>query len=84
MYNVLRKYLVHVHVSNVRRGKGYQMPVEGVLPLESFLTKLKQDGFKGAVSFKIHPKFFKVGDDEKVKKSLATCKKFFENYFANM
>lgn len=82
VYNVLKKFLVHVHVSNVRKGKGYAMPDEGALPLESFLTKLKQDGYKGAISFKIQPKFLKAGDDVKVLKNLAECKKFYENYFA--
>ena len=84
VYNVLKKYLVHVHISNVRRGHGYQMPEEGVLPLESFLTKLKQDGFKGAISFKIHPKYIKVGSDDKVMKQLSSCKKFYENFFLKM
>lgn len=84
VYNVLRKFLVHVHLSNVRKGKGYALPDEGVLPLESFLTKLKQDGYKGAVSFKIHPKFMQVGDDKKVLKNLAECKKYYESYFAKV
>ena len=38
--NIVKKFLVHVHVSNFRKGKGYALPDEGVLPLESFLTKL--------------------------------------------
>lgn len=80
-YNILRKYLVHVHVSNVRKSKGYSLPDEGILPLESFLTKLKQDGYRGAVSFKINPKFLRAGDDEKVLKHLADCKKFYETHF---
>lgn len=84
VYNVLRKYLVHVHLSNVRKGKGYALPDEGVLPLESFLTKLRQDGYKGAISFKIHPKYMQVGDDAKVKKHLAECKKYYETYFVKV
>ena len=84
VYNILHKYLVHVHVSNVKKGKGYAMPDEGILPLESFLTKLKQDGYRGAVSFKIHPKFMRVGSDEKMLKNLAACKKFYEDYFVKI
>lgn len=84
VFNVLKKYLVHVHISNVRKGKGYALPDEGILPLESFLTKLKQEGYRGAVSFKIHPKFMKAGKDEKVMKNLDACKKFYEKYFVRI
>lgn len=81
VYNVLKKFLVHIHLSNVKKGKGYALPDEGVLPLESFLTKLRQDGYKGAISFKIHPKFMQVGNDARVKKNLSECKKYYETYF---
>ena len=81
VFHILRKYLVHVHVSNVKKGKGYALPDDGILPLESFLTKLKQEGYQGAVSFKIHPKFMRAGNNEKTIKNLAACKKFYENYF---
>lgn len=84
VFNVLKKFLVHVHVSNVKKDKGYALPGEGILPLESFLTKLKQEGYRGAVSFKIHPKFLKAGQDEKVIKNLASCKKFYEEYFVKI
>lgn len=80
-FGMLKKFLVHVHISNTRKGKGYSMPDEGILPLESFLTKLKQEGYRGAVSFKIHPKFLMAGNDEKVLKNLAECKKFYETHF---
>lgn len=80
----LSKFLVHVHVSNVKHGKGYQLPEEGILPLESFLTKLKQESYKGAISFKIHPKFMKAGDDKKVLENLAACKKFYEEYYVKV
>lgn len=84
VFNILKKYLVHVHVSNVKKGKGYALPDEGILPLESFLTKLKQEGYRGAVSFKIHPKFLRVGNDDKVLKNLASCKKFYTEYFVKI
>lgn len=79
--NILRKYMVHVHLSNVRKGKGYCLPEDGILPLESFLTKLAQEKYKGAISFKISPKFLHAGDDKKVMKSLASCKEFYEEFF---
>lgn len=84
VFHVLKKFLVHVHVSNVKQGKGYTMPNEGILPLESFFTKLKQEGYRGALSFKISPKSLGAGDDEKVKKHLADCKLFYEKYFVKI
>ena len=84
VFNILRKYLVHVHVSNVKKGKGYALPDEGILPLESFLSKLKQDGYRGTISFKINPKSMHAGEDEKVKKSLEDCKKFYEKYYVKI
>lgn len=84
VFNVLKKFLVHVHVSNVKKGKGYALPDEGILPLESFLTKLKQEGYRGAVSFKIHPKFIQAGNEDKVLKHMADCKKFYEDYFVKI
>ncbi|MBI5413016.1 sugar phosphate isomerase/epimerase [Candidatus Peregrinibacteria bacterium] len=84
VYNILRKYLVHVHVSNVKKGKGYAMPGEGILPLESFLTKLKQEGYRGAVSFKIHPRFLGAGNHKDIMENMAECKKFYEDYFVKI
>lgn len=84
VFNAIKKFLVHVHVSNVKKGKGYALPDEGVLPLESFLTKLKQEGYRGAVSFKIAPKSLQAGDEKKVLKHLADCKKFYEDYYVKI
>lgn len=84
VFQVLKKFLVHVHLSNVKKGKGYAMPDDGILPLESFLTKLKQEGYRGAISFKIASKFLRAGDHEKVLKNLAECKKFYEEYFVKI
>lgn len=84
VFHLLKKFLVHVHLSNVKKGKGYAMPDEGILPLESFLTKLKQEGYRGAISFKIHPKFLRAGDHAKIMKNLADCKKFYEEYFVKI
>jgi len=84
VYKGLAKFLVHVHLSNVKRNKGYQLPDQGIMPLESLLAKLKQDGYKGAISFKIAAKYFEAGDDEKVSKHLQECKKFYEEYFVKV
>jgi sugar phosphate isomerase/epimerase len=84
VYNSLKNYLVHLHLSNVNRGKKYNLPQEGILPLESLLAKLKQDKYPGAISIKVNPKFLGAGDDEEVIKSLKECKEFYEKYYKNV
>jgi sugar phosphate isomerase/epimerase len=83
VYKSLAKYLVHIHLSNVKGSKGYYLPDDGILPLESFLTKLKQDKFPGTVSMKINPKFLDAGDDEKLLKHLKEMKEYYDKYFTN-
>lgn len=80
-YSTLKKYLVHIHISNVFKGKKYFRLDEGILPLESFLTKLKQDDYQGYVSVKISPKFIKAGEDSKMLKYLKDFKGFYSSYF---
>ncbi len=84
VYKSLKKFLVHIHLSNVRSGKVYSPMEKGILPLESFLTKLKQDDFPGSISLKINPKFIDAGDDEKLLKNLEQEKLFYDTYFTNV
>jgi len=83
-YNGLKKYLVHIHLSNLNHGKKYTPPSEGIMPLESFLTKLKQDRYPGAVSIKILPKYLHAGNDETLLEELEKTKKYYEKYFKNV
>jgi sugar phosphate isomerase/epimerase len=80
-YTAFKKYLVHIHLSNVFHGKKYAPPHEGILPLESFLTKLKQDKYPGAISMKILPKYLHAGDDEKLLEEMGHAKKYYEKYY---
>ncbi len=84
VYKALKPYLVHVHLSNVKNGISYNLPQAGILPIESFLTKLKQDGFPGTISIKINSKFLSVGDDAKLLKELKGLKEFYDTYFTNI
>ncbi len=83
-YTSFKKFLVHIHLSNVYHGKKYSPPTEGVLPLESLLTKLRQDKYPGAIALKILPKHLKVGKDETVLEELERAKKFFDKYYTNV
>lgn len=83
VYGSLKKYLVHIHLSNVYRGKGYAPPETGTLPLESFLTKLKKDKFKGAISLRVKPKNFHTGNEDKMIESLKSSVKFCKKYLGD-
>ena len=83
-YTAFKKCLVHIHLSNFYKGKKYAPPQEGILPLESFLTKLKQDKYPGAISMKILPKYLHAGEDDKVIEELERAKKYFDKYYTNV
>lgn len=76
--------LRHVFLSNVRRGMPYALPQNGVLPVESFLTKLAQINYKGDFTLKVDPAQLQEGDDEKVQQHLIDCRKFYEKYFLQL
>ena len=84
VYKTLKKYVVHIHLSNLKAGTPYAPMEKGILPIESFLTKLKQEKFPGTIALKINGKFLNVGDDEKLMKSLADQKLFYDTYFTNV
>jgi len=83
-YTAFKKFLVHVHISNVYRGKKYSPLQEGIMPLESFLSKLKQDKYPGALSIKVLPKYLHAGDDEKVIEELERAKKYYEKHYKDI
>ena len=81
VYNYLKKLVVHVHLSNINRHKEYSLPNEGILPLESFLKKLKTNDYKGAISIRVKPSELSAGDDDKVIAKLKKVKEFVNEYF---
>lgn len=81
VYGHLKKLVVHVHLSNINKHKEYALPNEGVLPLESFLKKLKTNGYKGALSVRVRPSELHAGDDEKVIAQLKKVKKFVDEFY---
>jgi sugar phosphate isomerase/epimerase len=73
-----------VYLSNVNRNTPYAPLPTGILPLESFLTKLAQNRYQGHFSLKINPKELHEGDDKKVLKILTESKEFFDTYFTKV
>jgi len=80
-YEKLKKLIVHVYLSNVRRHKEYSLPNEGILPLESFLKKLKLNKYDGSISVRVRPAELGAGDDELVVKKLKKVKDFIDEYY---
>ncbi len=82
-YEKMKKVVMHVHLSNYRGEKDHAMLNEGRLPIESFLKKMKRDGYLGHFSIKVRPSELHSGhSDAAVVKRLKECKEFFEEYFA--
>jgi hypothetical protein len=80
-YASLKGTLVMIHFSNVHKGKPHSLPQEGVLPLESLLTKLKKDNYKNAISLIVDPRVLNVGNDEKLLATLKEIKDFYQKFF---
>jgi len=73
--------LKHVYLSNVFRKQPYSAPVHGVLPLESFLTKLAGKDFRGNFTLYVKPQELYEGDDDQVIAKMVESREYFEKYF---
>ena len=80
----LGEKLRHVYLSNVHRNVPYSPLSTGVLPVESFLTKLKRNNYRGDFTLKISPENLREGDDERMLEIIRASKEFFEKYFTNV
>jgi sugar phosphate isomerase/epimerase len=60
--------LQHVYLGNVNHGIMYSPLPVGDLPVESFLTKLSREGYRGDFTLKLSPKAMHAGDDENMLK----------------
>lgn len=76
----MKNYLVHVHLSNIKHNKVGALPQEGILPMESFLAKLKQEEYKGTISFDINPKNLHINKTDEMKRLLTEAKEFCGKY----
>lgn len=81
VYDVLKPHMKHVHLSNVNKGKEGSLLHEGIMPLESFLTKLKKDEYKGHLSLVVRPRALGVGDDRILVRSLEKSVEFVRKYY---
>ena len=80
-YEILKPYLVHVHLSNVLRGKDHSLPEDGTMPVESFLTKLCKDKYEYDISLLVRPRLLDAGDDKLMVKNLEKTLKYMNRYW---
>lgn len=73
--------LKHIYLSNFYKEQPYSMPDQGILPLETFLSKLAENKFKGWITLKVDPVQIGEGDDEKVLDNMKRAIKFYKTYF---
>jgi len=82
MYEKLKGEIVHIFLSNVRNGRDHTLPMEGSLPIESLLTKLKRDEYKGAISIRVMSRELGEGNEEHILQKLQLTKEFVQKYMA--
>ncbi len=75
--------LKHVYLSNVYRSQPYYPVQKGVLPLESFLSKLARIGYRGNFSLYVDGKFMNEAKEEALIESLKDAKEYFDKYFTD-
>ena len=81
IYETLKTRLSYIHISNWHKNNEHWMITEGLLPLESFLTKLAKDGYQAPISLKMNLETCGDEDLKQIKSNLKKCKEFYEEYF---
>ena len=81
VYRLLKNKLTFVHLSNWHKDNEHWLPAEGILPLESFLTKIAKDGYQGPISMKLGVDIAGGDNVKEVKKRLKDCKDFYDEYY---
>lgn len=73
--------LKHLYISNVHNGVFYMPLTKGILPLESYFTKLAQSHYRRDFTLKIASQNLPQGNEEEMVHMLQESKKFFDQYF---
>ena len=77
----LRENMKHIYLANAQGGRGYVPLSHGVLPVESLLTKLAREDYRGDFTLKISPGNMHAGNDERMMEVIKESKDFFDKYF---
>lgn len=77
----LAEKLQHIYLGNVNHGVMYTPLPVGLLPVESLLTKLARENYRGMFTLQIAPSNMHEGNDEEMLKTIRESKDLFEKYF---
>ena len=81
VFNHFKKDIVTIFISNYHKGLTHMPLAEGVLPLESLLTKLKQNKFRGNLSVRLRSQLFAGKKVAEVVKKLVETREYIAKYF---
>lgn len=83
-YERLKDKIAHIHLSNYNldRHQEHCLPMEGILPLDELLQRLKRDNYQHAICLEVNPIALEAGREEDVlknmKESLDFCRWHFD------
>lgn len=80
---LLKSKMRHVYLSNVYRRTAYSLPDRGVLPVESFLTKLSKIEYGSDFTLKVSGKSFQEGNEAMTLQKMTESVAFFKKYFSS-
>jgi sugar phosphate isomerase/epimerase len=78
-YERLKPRVIHVHLSNFD-GQEHQLPEDGHLPLGFLLRRLRQDGYRGAVTLEFNPETLQAKNEAQVLAHLRQAVHFCRQY----
>lgn len=81
IYAALKPSIVHMYLANSRHDKEHLLLDDGNVPLESLLTRLARDTYKGVLTLKLSPKSLGVGRLDRVFESIKKCQDFVGKYY---
>lgn len=79
-YEQVKSRVRHVHLSNYN-GKEHRLLWDGVLPLEAFLHRLRDNGFAGILCVELDPEPLEAADEDKALQNLTRCREFCQQHF---
>jgi sugar phosphate isomerase/epimerase len=78
---ILKGKMKHIYLSNVYRRTPYSLPDRGVLPVESFLTKLAKLGYSANFTVKVSGRTLQEGNEEMTLQKMKDTVAFYDKYF---
>lgn len=79
---ILKSRLCHVYLSNLYRRTPYSLPDRGILPVESFLTKLAKIDYGSDFTLRVNPRALQEGNEEATLEKMQASVAFFKKYFS--